>query len=110
LRDAESLVEAAQAVEDPDDIARNAAQAAVAAAEAVCCVALRERPEEGNQLAAVEFLGRVDRNLSAVLKRALDRRAQAAYESRDISVNDARMCMQQAELLIDAARQRVFSA
>jgi hypothetical protein len=110
LRAAESLVEAAQVVEDPDAIARNAAQAAIAAADAVCCVALRERPGDGSQLAAVELLGRVDKGLSAVLKRALDRRAQAAYESRDISVSDARMCMRQAELLLDAARYRVFSA
>lgn len=110
LRDAESLAEVARAVEDPDDIARNAAQAAIAAADAVCCVGLRERPADGSQLAAVEFLGRVDKGLSAVLQRALDRRAQAAYESRDISVSDARMCLQQAELLINAARDRVFSA
>lgn len=110
LRTAENLIEAARAGQDPDDIAGNAADAAIAAADAVCCVALRERPADGSQIAAVEFLARVDKKLSAVLKRALDRRTQVASESRDISVSDARMCLRQAELLLDAARDRVFSA
>lgn len=110
LRVAEAFADAAHAVEDPDDVASSAASAAIAAADAVCCVALRERPADGSELSAVEFLARVDRKLSAVLKRALDRRAQAAYESRDISASDARMCLRQAELLLEAARDRVFSA
>ncbi len=110
LRDAEALVAAAQAADDdPAVMAATATRGAVAAAGAVCCVALRERPADGSEVAAVEMLGRIDKKLSAVLKRALDRKAQAAYESRDISVSDAKMCLRQAEVLLDAARDRVLS-
>ena len=109
LRDAEAFLDAAADAEDPDVVAANAIRAAVAAADAVCCVALRERASDGGGLTAVELLGRVDRKLSAALKRALDRQTQAAYESRDISVSDARMCLRQAEILLDAARARVLS-
>lgn len=109
LRDAQASLDAAASSEDPDSIAAHAIHAAVAAADAVCCVALRERPADGSEVTAVEFLGRVDRKLSAALKRALDRQTQAAYSSRDISVGDARMCLRQAEILLDAARARVLS-
>jgi hypothetical protein len=47
--------------------------------------------------------------LSAALKRALDRKTQAAYESRDISAGDANMCLRQATILLDAARDRVLA-
>jgi hypothetical protein len=110
LRDAEQHLDAAQPVNEPAVIAAHAIEAAIAAADSVCCIALRERPADGDPLAAVELLSRVDRKLSAALKRALDRKVQAAYESRGISVSDAKMCLRQAALLLDAARDRVLSA
>jgi hypothetical protein len=110
LRDAEQSLDAAQPVNEPAVIAAHAIEAAIAAADAVCCVALRERPADGDALAAVDLLSRVDKKLSAALKRALDRKVQAAYESRGISVSDAKMCLRQAALLLDAARDRVLSA
>jgi hypothetical protein len=109
LREAEVSLDAVAGAVDPDAIAAHAIRAAVAAADAVCCVGLRERSADGSEATAVELLGRVDRKLSAALKRALDRQTQAAYESRDISVTDARMCVRQAEVLLDAARARVLS-
>jgi hypothetical protein len=48
--------------------------------------------------------------ITDALKRALDRKNQAAYESRDISVSDAKMCFRQDELLVAAARQRILSS
>jgi hypothetical protein len=110
LRDAERSLDAAQPVNDPSVIAARAIDAAVAAADAVCCVALRERPADGDPLAAIELLSHIDKRLSAALKRALNRSAQAAYESRDISVSDAKVCLRQAAILLDAARERVLSA
>lgn len=83
LHDATAFLEAAKCLQDPDVVATNAIHAAIAAADVVCCVALRERSADGNQ---------------------------AAYESRDISVSDAKMCVRQAELLAAAARQRVISS
>jgi hypothetical protein len=110
LHDATAFLEAAKCLQDPDVIATNAIHAAIAAADAACCVALRERSADGNHAAAIELLGRVDKNLAAALKRALDRKNQAAYESRDISVSDATMCVRQADLLVAAARQRILSS
>ena len=110
LHDAEAFLDAAQILQDPDVVATNAIHSAIAAADAVCCVAQRERCADGNHAAAIQMLGRVDKSLSAALKRALDRKNQAAYESRDISAGDAKMCLRQAELLVAAARQRILSS
>jgi hypothetical protein len=63
---------------------------------------------DGNHAAAIQLLSRVDNNLPSALKRALDRKTQAAYESRDISASDAKMCLRQADLLLAAARDRVL--
>ena len=108
LHDSEAFLEAAQSVQDADVVATNAIHSAIAAADAVCCVALRERSADGNHAAAIQLLSRVDSDPSAALKRALDRKTQAAYESRDISASDAKMCLRQAILLLAAARERVL--
>jgi hypothetical protein len=110
FHDATAFLDAAKSLHDPDVVATNAIHAAVAAADAVCCVALRERSADGNHAAAVDLLSKVDKGLSTALKRALDRRQQAACESRDVSASDAKMCVRQAELLVTAARQRVLSS
>jgi len=70
-------------------------------------VALRERSADGNHGAAVTLLGQVDKTLGATLRRALDRKNQAASEARDIADADAQACVRQATTLIGAARQRV---
>jgi hypothetical protein len=108
LHDSEAFLHAAQLAQDPDVVATNAIHSAIAAADAVCCVALRERSVDGNHAAAIQLLRRVDNNLSSALKRALDRKTQAAYESRDISASDAKMCLRQADLLLAAARDRLL--
>lgn len=108
LHDSEAFLQAAQLAQDPDVVATNAIHSAIAAADAVCCVALRERSVDGNHAAAIHLLRRVDINLSSALKRALDRKTQAAYESRDISASDAKMCLRQADLLLAAARDRLL--
>src|ERR1700728_3480354 len=81
LHDAEAFLDAAQSAIDPDIIATNAIHSAIAAADAICCVAMRERSAEGNHGAAVTLLGEVDKTLAAGLRRALDRKNQAAYEA-----------------------------
>jgi hypothetical protein len=107
LRDAEAFLEAAELSKNSDVIATNAIHAAIAAADAICCVALRERSADGDHSAAVALLGEVDKTLAAALRRALDRKNQAAYEARDIADADAQACVRQATTLIEAARQRV---
>lgn len=57
--------------------------------------------------AAVELLRKVDAKLSASLKRALDRKTQAGYESVDISAADAASCVRWAEQLLTAAKERL---
>lgn len=49
----------------------------------------------------------VDKTLAGSLRRALDRKNQAAYEARDIADADAQACVRQATMLVEAARKRV---
>lgn len=107
LTDATAFLEAAERASNPDVIATNAIHAAIAAADAICCVALRERSTDGSHTAAADLLKRVDARLSATFRRCLDRKTQAAYEARDVSARDAVACVKQAVTLIEAARARV---
>ena len=107
LHDAEAFLDAAHTSRDPDVIATNAIHSAIAAADAICCAGLRERSAVGNHQTAADLLGQLDKSLAAVLRRALDRKQQAAYEARDIAASDAKACVRQATTLIDAARTRV---
>ena len=107
LADAEAFLEAATISTNPDVVATNAIHAAIAAADAVCCIALRERSADANHTAAVELLAQVDARLSAALARALGRKSQAAYETRNVSATDAAACVRQATTLLKAARIRV---
>jgi hypothetical protein len=109
LRAATAFLEAANATTDPDVKATNAIHAAVAAADAICCVALRERSADGNHLAAVELLRTVDPQLAATLNRAVSRKNQAADETRTIAAKDATTCVRQATTLTDAARTRILN-
>jgi hypothetical protein len=109
LHDAEAFLAVTTMSEEPDVIATNAIHAAIAAADAICCVALRVRPSDGNHAAAVQLLSTVDPRFGAALKRALDRKTQAAYETRDISVKDAESCVRQAAMLADEARRRILA-
>jgi hypothetical protein len=108
FRDAEAFLEAAETAENSDVIATNAIHAAIAAADAICCAALRERSSDGNHGAAVGLLSEVDKTLASALRRSLDRKSQAAYEARDISPSVAKACVRQAVALIDAARARIL--
>ena len=45
--------------------------------------------------------------LAATLKRALDRKTQAAYESADLSQTDAANCVKWAKQLLAAAETRL---
>jgi hypothetical protein len=110
LADAEAFLEAATLATNTDVVATKAIHAAIAAADAICCIALRERSADANHTAAVELLALVDTRLSATLARALSRKTQAAYETRHISATDAAACLRQASTLLEAARSRVRSA
>jgi hypothetical protein len=109
LVDAEAFLDAATAATNPDVVATNAIHAAIAAADAICCIALRERSADADHTAAVELLAQVDGRLSAALARALSRKTQAAYESRDVAASDATACVRHANTLLDAARSRIRS-
>ena len=110
LHDAEAFLDTAEMARDPDVVATNAIHATIAAADAICCVALRERSSDHSHTAAVDVLGRVDTKLANALARALSRKTQAASESRDIARRDATTCVRQATVLVDAARQRILGA
>ena len=107
LHDADAFLEAALRASDPDVKATNAIHSAITSADAICCVALGRRSADGNHVAAAQLLSIVDRRLSTALRRAIDRKTQAGYESRDISAQDAESCVRQATMLLEGARARV---
>ncbi|MEZ5382237.1 MAG: hypothetical protein R2754_10675 [Microthrixaceae bacterium] len=109
LVDARQFLEAAEVMEAPDVVATNAIHAAIAAADAITCKALGERSADSSHPAAVDLLRRVDAGLATALKRALDRKTQAAYESEDVSAAVAESCVKWARRLLAAAEARFES-
>jgi hypothetical protein len=106
LVDARQFLEAAKLLDAPDVVATCAIHAAIAASDAITCHALGERSNDGNHVSAVDLLRQVDAKLATALKRALDRKTQAGYESVDISAPDAASCVRWAEQLLAAAEER----
>ena len=106
LIDARQFLEAAKLLEAADVVATNAIHAAIAAADAVTCHALGQRSSDGDHGAAVALLRQVDPSLATALKRALDRKTQAAYESADLGRADAASCVRWAEKILAAAEVR----
>lgn len=107
LHDAEAFLATADVVDDPDVKVTNAVHAGIAAADAICCTVLGQRSADDSHSAAVALLSSVDARLGNALNRALSRKNQAAYESRDVSTTDAAACVRQARTLTEAARARV---
>ena len=107
LVDARQFLEAAKLLDAPDVVATCAIHAAIAASDAITCHALGERSNDGNHVSAVDLLRQVDAKLATALKRALDRKTQAGYESVDISAADAASCVKWAEQLLAAAEARL---
>ena len=108
LIDAKQFLEAALLLDAPDVIATNAIHAAIAAADVITCHALGERSSDGNHQSAVELLRTVDSTLASALKRALDRKTQAAYETSDLAASDAQSCVRWAQILTSAAEERLL--
>ena len=109
LIDARQFLEAAELLDASDVVATNAIHASIAAADAITCHALGERSSDGNHVAAVDLVRQVDASLATTLKRALDRKTQAGYESADISAADAARCLKWARQLLSAAELRLES-
>jgi hypothetical protein len=107
LVDARQFLEAAKLLDAPDVVATCAIHAAIAASDAITCHALGERSNDGNHVSAVDLLRQVDTKLATALKRALDRKTQAGYESVDISAADAESCVNWAGQLLAAAEKRL---
>lgn len=107
LVDARQFLEAAELLDASEVVATCAIHATIAAAGAITCHALGERSSDGNLVSAVDLLRPVDVKLSTALRRALDRKTQAGYESVDISAADAASCVKWAEQLVAAAEVRL---
>jgi hypothetical protein len=109
LVDARQFLEAAELLDAPDVVATCAIHAAIAAADAITCHALGERSSDEYHVSAVDLLRQVDGSLATALKRVLDRKTQAAYESVDVSTGDAASCVRWARQLLAAAEGRLQS-
>ena len=102
LKDAAYFLEAAELLSAPgkgDVVATNAIHSAIASADVICCARLGRRSNDGNHRAALDLLRQVDPQLANLLRRALDRKQQAGYESRDLADSDAAACVDQARRL-----------
>jgi len=107
LVDARQFLEAAELLDAPDVVATNAIHAAIAAADAITCHALGERSSGASHLGAVDLLRTIDARLATALKRALDRKTQAAYESTDVTPSTAASCVKWARQLLAEAESRI---
>ena len=110
LEDARQFLEVAEhaATRGYSDVAAtNAVHAAIAAADVLCCLRLGRRSNDGDHRRAVDLLGQVDKAGANDLRRALDRKQQAGYESRDVADSDAAACVEQARRLHRSARDAV---
>lgn len=107
LVDARQFLEAAKLLDASDVVATWAIHAAIAASDAITCHALGERSNDGNHVSAVDLSRQVDAKSATALKRALDRKTQARYESVDISAADAASCVKWADQLLEAAEARL---
>ena len=107
LIDARQFLEAAELLDAPDVVATCAIHSAIAAADAITCYALGERSSDGRHGSAVDLLRQVDARMSTALKRALDRKTQAGYESVDVSAAAATSCVRWARQLVSAAEARL---
>jgi len=107
LLDARQFLEAAEFVESSDVVATNAIHSAIAAADALTCFSLGERSNDGNHKSAVTLLRKVDAKSATLLKRALDLKTKAGYESEDISIADAKACIRRATSLISVAERKL---
>lgn len=110
LSDARQFLKAAElltAAGNGDVVATNAVHAAIAAADVLCCLALGRRSADGNHESAVVLLEQVSSDHANQLRRALARKQQAAYESRDLADTEARICVEAARRLTAAATAAV---
>ncbi len=107
LVDARQFLEAAELLDAPDVVATNAIHAAIAASDAITGHSLGQRSAGANHLGAVDLLRMVDARSATALKRALDRRTQAAYESADLSRSAAANCVKWARQLLGEAESRL---
>ena len=107
LKDASDFLEAADVLSEPskgDVVATNAIYSAIASADVICCVRLGQRSNDQNHRAAIDLLNKVNPEFANLLRRALDRKQQAGYESRNLADSDAASCVEQARKLFAHAR------
>lgn len=110
LVDARAFLEVAEVSDNTDVIATNAIHAAIAAADALCCLSLGKRSSSPNHAHAVELIQPLDAALAGSLRRCLDLKTKAAYESRDLSAKDAATTVRHAVHLVEAAEAALLAS
>ena len=111
--DAQRFLRAAELLTEPgngDVAATNAIHSAIAAADVLCCLHLGHRSNDGNHNAAVQLLKEINPRFAQQLRRALDHKQHAGYESRSLSDADAATCVDQATKLLEAAQKALLGA
>jgi len=107
LVDARAFLEVAEVSDNTDVIATNAA---IAAADALCCLSLGKRSSSPNHAHAVGLIQPLDAALVGSLRRCLDLKTKVAYESRDLSAKDAATTVRHAVHLVEAAEAALLAS
>jgi len=121
LRKADQFMHAADVIQElagnEDDVGDAyvtlCVHAGVAAADAVCCMALGEYSQGDDHNAAVVHLSKVrpdGRRLANSLRTLLSMKTRAGYSHEPVSAAERKRAQRAAERLLDAARQRNASA
>lgn len=110
LIDARAFLDVAEVSDNNDVIATNAIHAAIAAADVLCCLGLGERSSSQNHNDAVELLRQVDAANANSLRRCLDLKTKAAYETTDLSTRDAAATVRHSTHLVEAAEKALLAA
>lgn len=108
--DARAFLDVAEVSDNTEVTATNAIHAAIAAADVLCCLALGKRSSSANHSDAVELMHQVDATAANSLRRCLDLKTRAAYETRDLSAKDAAATVRHATHLVEAAEKALLAA
>lgn len=117
LRKAEQFLEAAETIREfandehdvGDAYVTLCVHAGVAAADVICCIALREYAQGEDHHAAIALLARVrpgGDELAKSLRPLLGMKARAGYSHRPVANDDRKRARRHAERLVRAARDR----
>lgn len=90
-----------------DPAASDAVLAGIHAADALCCIHLRERSAGESHEEAIEFVGRADPPSAATLRGLLRVKHRAQYDHRGVGAAEATAAVRRARVLVERALEAI---